>query len=480
VSDEIWWRPIRELAAMVRDRQVSVTELVMHHLRRVDATNPTVNAIVTTDPERSLREAAAADAAVARGDRIGPLHGLPAAFKDTHDTEGMRTTYGSPIFADHVPTADALVVERIRGAGAITIGKTNAPEFGAGSHTFNQVFGLTRNPYALDRSAGGSSGGAAAALATGMVAVADGGDMGGSLRNPAAFCNVVGLRPTPGRVPEATDQFGWQTLAVTGPMGRTVDDVAVLLSVISGPDPRSPIALDDDGTEFADIRPADPRGLRVAWSADFGGTVDVDTDVLDVLAPHRTTLTDLGCHVDEACIDLSGADEAFRTLRAWTFAHHMADTLREHRDRLKPSLVWNIEQGQQLTGQDVARAVETLTVLYRRAHEFFQHHDLLVLPTTQVTPFPADLEYPTEVAGHPQSTYLDWMRSAYAVTMTGCPALSLPAGFTPAGLPVGIQFVTRQRTESRLLSIAKTFEQATGFHHRHPDTDAWPATGRQV
>lgn len=469
MDTDLCWRPIRELAGMVRDKQISVTELVRAHLARIDAVNPAINAIVTTDPERSLREAAAADAAIAEGRPLGPLHGIPAACKDTHDTEGMRTTYGSPLLARNVPVADDIVVARMRRAGAIVLGKTNVPEFAAGGNTFNPVFGPTLNPYDRTRSAGGSSGGAAAALATGMAATCEGSDLGGSLRTPASFCNVVGLRPTAGRVPDVPLQFGWQTLSVRGPMGRTVDDVALLLSALAGPDPRNPIALDTEGGEFADVAPIGLSGLRVAWSPTLGGLVDVDDAVLDALRPQLAVLEDLGCVVEEACIDLNGAGEAFRTLRAWMMAYGMADAYREHRDQLKASLVWNIEQGLDLSGRDIAAAMETQTRLFHNARRFFRTYDLLVTPAAQVLPFDVTQEYPPVIGGHATHDYLDLLAAAYHITMTGVPALSMPAGFTAAGLPVGLEFVGPHRSERRLLAIARTYESATRFADRHPD-----------
>lgn len=457
-----------EQAALVRTREVSSTELVQAHLDRIAEVNPTINALVTIDPDRALAEAAAADSALARGDEIGPLHGVPAAFKDTHATAGMRTTFGSPLFADHVPDTDELIVARMRAAGVVTIGKSNVPEFAAGSHTVNTIFGLTRNPYDPTRSAGGSSGGAAAALATGMVAVAEGSDLGGSLRNPAAFCNVVGLRPSAGRVPRYPSVLGWQTLDVQGPMGRTVDDVALLLSVISGPDPHSPISLETPGHTFAPPIEVMPAGLRVAWSPDLDGAIDVDAEVVDVVKAAADTFAALGCQVEEASPDLSGAEEVFRTLRAWTFAHTMGPLLAESRDLIKPSLVWNIEAGQRLSGADVARAEGLRTELFHRVRRFFAVHDVLLLPTTQVAPFAAELEYPSTVAGQPQETYLDWMRSAYFVSVTGCPAMSVPAGFTPGGLPVGAQIVGPHRNDRLVLQVGRAFELATGHGLRRP------------
>lgn len=468
MDSELCFLPIRELSTLIRHRDISVTELVQAHLRRIEQVNPAINAIVTMDPERSLREAADADVAIAAGAPLGLLHGIPAAFKDTHDTAGMRTTYGSPLFADHVPQRDDIVVARMRAAGVITLGKTNVPEWATGANTFNPVFGKTRNPYDHTRTAGGSSGGAAAALASGMAATCEGSDLGGSLRTPASFCNVVGLRPAPGRVPDVPLAFGWQTMSVRGPMGRTVDDVALLLSAISGPDPRNPIALESDGTEFARIEPADLRGLRVAWSPDLGGDVDVDSDVIDALLPQLATLEALGCVVEQASIDCTGADDAFRVLRAWKLAYGMDADYREHRDQLKQSLIWNIEAGLPLSGRDIAAATETQTRMFHNARRFFRDHDVLVVPAAQTLPFNVDDEYPRMIGGKPTSTYLDCLRMAADITMTGCPAICLPAGFSGSGLPVGVQFVGPHRSENRLLSIGKAFEAATGFAQRRP------------
>lgn len=468
MTSELVYRSARDLAELIRARELSCLDLVTAHLERIAEVNPAVNAIVTLEPDRALAEAAAADRAIVRGEPVGPLHGLPVAFKDTHATAGMRTTLGSPLFADNVPEEDELIVERIRRAGAVTVGKTNVPEFAAGSHTFNSLFGLTRNPYNLSRSAGGSSGGAAAALATGMVAVAEGSDMGGSLRNPASFCNVVGLRPSPGRVPGYPSKLAWQTMSVQGPMGRTVEDVALLLSAISGPDARSPIALDEPGRVFADPLATNVSGLRVAWSPDLGGSVDVDGEVRDVLASQIAVFADLGCQVAEACLDFAGAEQVFRTLRAWSFAYTLGDAVRAHPEQVKPSLIWNVEEGLRLTAGDVARAEGLHTDLFHRAREFFDQYDVLLLPTSQVAPFDATLEYPSTVGGRRQDTYLDWMRSSYFVTVTGCPALSVPAGFTPDGLPVGLQIVGPHRADKLVLQVGNAFERATGFGSVRP------------
>jgi amidase len=452
----------REVARMLRAKEVSAREVLAAHLAQIERCNPEVNAIVTLVAERAAEEAAAADERLVHGEEIGPLHGLPIAHKDTHDTAGIRTTYGSPLLADNVPARDALVVERIRSAGAITIGKTNVPEFAAGSHTVNPVFGVTRNPYDLSRSAGGSSGGAAAALACGMHALADGGDTGGSLRNPASFNNVVGLRPSSGRVPVWPTAAPWSSLAVTGPMARTVSDVGLLLSVLAGPDPRDRLSLDTLGSEFAAEPPTDVRGMRVALAPDLGGAVPVDPDVRAVIEKTASVFEGLGCSVEPACPDLTGADEAFRTLRAWLFELTYSALLDEHPDDFKATLRENILIGRGLTGPDVSRAHARQAALQERMREFFDRYDVLLAPVSQVPPFPVEAEYPTEVAGVAMRDYLEWMGSAYLISVTGCPALSVPAGFTPGGLPVGVQMVGPYRGEAGLLRIGRAFEQATG------------------
>nr|BFD87458.1 amidase [Streptomyces sp. Xyl84] len=467
-GDEICVLDAVDLAARIRRGELSAREVVRAHLERIERHNPAVNAIVTLDPEGALAAAAAADERQARGGELGPLHGLPIAFKDTHLTRGMRTTHGSPLFADHVPDEDELLVRRIQDAGAIRIGKTNVPEFAAGSHTFNPVFGATRNPYDLTRSAGGSSGGAAAALAAGFQPLADGSDMGGSLRNPASFCNVVGLRPTPGRVPSHPAGNLWDTLGVAGPMGRTVADTALLLSVMAGPDPRVPISLDEPGAGFRAPLGRNTAGLRVAFTPDLGGRVAVDRDVRDVFARQAEVFEGLGCVVAEDCPDLDGAEDVFRTLRAHEFSLGLGTLLDSDRAALKPSLVRNIEEGRRLTGADLVRATTGHARIHLAATAFFERYDVLIAPVSQVTPFPVESEYPTEIDGEPQRSYLDWMRSAYFVSVLGSPALSVPAGFTPAGLPVGLQIVGPPRAERTVLETGAAYEAATGHGRRRP------------
>ena len=452
----------RDQAAAVRSREISARELLDLHLARIVERNPELNAIVSLDEERARAGARAADEALASGAEVGPLHGLPFAFKDTHAVAGWRTTYGSPLFASHVPDADELIVERVRAAGVVVVGKTNVPEFAAGSHTFNTVFGTTLNRVDPSRSAGGSSGGAACALASGMVPLADGSDMGGSLRNPASFCGVVGLRPSLGRVPEWPLYNQWETTSVGGPMARNVGDLALLLSVLAGPDPRAPQALGDPGSVFAPPVAGSLSGLRVALSVDLGGAFEVDDEVAAVVSGSASVFSGAGASVTNAHPDLAEADDTFRTLRAWHFQAKFGRMLAEHPDSFKQSLADNIRAGESLTGADVARAYTQRTALSERMRQFFTSYDVLVLPVSQVPPFPADQEFPTAINGRPMATYLDWMRSAYFITVTGCPAVSVPAGRTRDGLPVGIQVVAPHGAERRLLEVAAAFEEAVG------------------
>lgn len=457
-------RPAVELARLLQTGEASAREVVQAHLDQLQLVDGQVNAVVTRTAEAALARAAALDEVFTRRGPVGPLHGVPVAHKDLADTRGVRTTYGSAIFADHVPQVDSVHVERMAAAGAVSLGKTNTPEFGAGSQTFNAIFGATRNPYDLGKTSGGSSGGAAAALAARSIALADGSDMGGSLRNPASFCNVVGLRPAPGRVPAWPAGDPWSPLSVVGPMGRTVRDVALLLGVLSGPDRRAALALDAYLPGSLD-RP-DMAGLRLAWSADLGG-LPVDPRVAAVLAGGRRVLDGLGATVLDDEPDLTGADEAFDTLRAVAFAAAYAPLLRR-RDELKDTVVWNIEQGLALRGEQLARAVRLRGRVYERARAFFERYDVLCAPTSQVPPFDVAVDWPREVAGQPMSSYTEWMRSCSRVTVTGLPAMSVPCGFTADGLPVGLQLVGPPRGEHRLLAVAAAFEDATGHWRRAP------------
>jgi amidase len=468
VSDELWRRSATELAEAIRRREVSCVEVMQAHLARIEAVNPLLNAIVTLDAELGLRGAAAADAALGRDEAPGPLHGLPMAIKDLEDTAGMRTTYGSPIYRDHVPTADTLMVARLRRAGAIVIGKTNTPEFGAGSQTFNPVFGATRNPYDRARTPGGSSGGAAAAVASGMVPLADGSDFGASIRNPASFCNLVGLRTSPGRVPAVPSASAWNPLGVLGPLARSVEDAALLLRAMAGPDPRAPLSLDDPPQAFVLGAGVGPRGLRIAWSRNLGD-LPVEPAVTAVLEEHRTALEAMGCAVEDVEPDLTAADDAFEVLRGVGFAQAFGPMLQTDGDQLKETIRWNTRVGLALTGADVARALGLQTEMYERMRALLERYDALALPVSQVAPFAVEQEWVTEIAGTAMGSYLEWMRSCSRITVTAHPALSLPAGFTPDGLPVGVQLVGRHRGELALMRVAAAIEEATGVGRRVPD-----------
>jgi amidase len=469
MSQELHYLSATTLAEMLRAKQVSAREVVTAHLERVELLNPLVNAIVTLTAERALEQAAEQDQLAARGEFAGPLHGLPVAHKDNHLTAGIRTTFGSPSRVDFVPDTDDLVIERMKLAGVITLGKTNIPEFAAGGHTFNEVFGTTRNPYDLSVTAGGSSGGAAAALATGMHPLADGNDMGGSLRLPAGYCNVIGLRSSAGRVPVYPAADGFAGLSVQGPMARTVDDVALLLSVMAGPDRRSPISLEEPGATFGNIGDGSVAGLRIAFSPDLDGAIEVEDEVAASVRAAAAGCETHGAYVDEASPDFDGADECFRTLRAWQFEATLGQVLDDIAATVRPSLYENMLAGRELTGPQVGRAVVLRTTLFHRMREFLEVYDALILPVAPLPAFPADLQYPPVVAGRDQPDYLGWMRSVCHVTVTGHPVISMPAGFTAAGTPLGVQIVGRHRAERELLAIAKGFETATGYGSRRPE-----------
>ena len=467
LSTDLCFSTAVELARRIRAHEVSVTEVVRAHLAQIERVNPKVNAIVTLTAERALAEAREKDAALARGDAAGALFGLPVAHKDLVPTRGIRTTYGSPIYRDNVPDQDALLVERLRAAGAITFGKTNTPEFGAGSQTFNEVFGRTLNPYDPTKTCGGSSGGAAVALACGMVPIADGSDTGGSLRNPASFCNVVGLRGAVGRVPPWPTDAPWGTLHVPGPMARTVADVALMLSVMAGPDRRSPVAIAEPGARFGGELSRDFKDARIAWSRDLGG-LPIDRRVTKVLDAQRATFETLGCRVEDGEPDVADARQIFQVQRALSFAARYGPLLAQHRHQMKDTVIWNIEEGLKLTAREIGEADLQHARLYHRMRQFMERHAFLLLPTVQVPPFDVTRPYVTEINGVRLPTYIDWMRSCSDITVTGLPAISVPAGFTEDGLPVGLQIVGRHQDEWGVLQLAHAFEQATGFGRRRP------------
>jgi amidase len=469
-----------DLTRLIRARKLSAVELMTASLARIARINPLVNGICTLlDEDELMKGARKADERLAGSDPVGPLHGLPHAVKDLVPTAGIRTTYGSPIYKDNIPAEDALLVERLKSAGAIIVGKTNTPEFGAGSQTFNPIFGPTKNPYDLTKTCGGSSGGAAVSVACGMTPVADGSDLGGSLRNPPSFCGVVGFRPSIGRVPVwrpqplissrsgnsqiltfSNPQIFKFDLSVDGPIARSVRDVALLLSVMAGPDPRDRAAINEIGSLFRGPLGRDWTGTRIAWSRNLG-RYPVEPIVNEVCDQARPAFEDLRCIVEDGEPDVSSADEVFQTLRAWAFAQDRGADYRQHRDLMKDTVIWNVEQGLKLTAADVARAEERRAALSRSVQAFLERYEFLVLPVSQVAPFAIDVEWVREINGVQMDTYIDWMATCYAITLTGLPAISVPCGFTPSGLPIGLQIVGRHHRDLDVLKLAYAFEQAT-------------------
>ncbi|MCS7267098.1 MAG: amidase family protein [Geminicoccaceae bacterium] len=469
----------REVVRLLRAEEVSPLELVELALERIAAVEPAVNAVPTLCPERAREQARR----IMKGEIAPPedgrgwLAGLPIVIKDLNDVAGVRTTYGSPIFAEHVPERSGYEVERLERRGAVILGKSNTPEFGAGAQTFNEVFGVTRNPWNTALTCGGSSGGSAVALATGECWLANGSDLGGSLRTPAAFCAVVGLRPSPGRVPHGPSAAPFQTLAVEGPMARDVRDLALMLDAQAGFDPRDPLTFDPPAEPFVLAVAREPDLRRVAFSTDLGGITPVDPEIARICRRAAERFAELGCEVVfDACPDLSAAEEVFRVLRAAHFVTTRGPLLEKHRDRLKPEVIWNIEAGLRLTAEEIGWAERLRAEMQRSAAAFMEHFDLLLCPAAITAPFPVEQRYLEELGGHRFATYIDWVAITYAVTLTGLPALSLPCGFTRSGLPVGLQMVGRPRGEAALLCAAAWLEDRLGVAPRLPIDPRPPAT----
>ncbi|MGO4235466.1 amidase [Pseudarthrobacter sp. YAF2] len=463
-----------ELTAAIRNRTISAREALVEHLDRIAAVNPVINAVVTLDPEGAHACAAAADKLTASGAELPPLHGLPMTHKDTNNTAGMRTTQGSLVLRDFVPEADDLIVARLKAAGVVTTGKSNVPEFGAGSHTFNELFGTTTNPYAPTMSAGGSSGGVAAVVAARIQSIGDGSDMGGSLRIPASFCNVVGFRPSTAVIPVPSDLNAYAWLGRTGPMARSVEDIALFMSVTAGKDPRVPYPQVLEPDVFRASLETDMRGVRIGWSHDFGIGVPVEPEIVEHLERQLAVFENLGAIVEEATPDFREADQVFGNTRALDFAAGLGTIVERSGHLIKPEVRWNVGKGQALTAQDVIDTTAARTRLEFSVQEFFGRYDLFASPCAQVLPFDASLRYPAEVAGVPSTTYLDWMRSACLLSATGLPVVSVPAGFTSAGLPVGLQLAGNHFTDMQLLRWGRAFEQQTGYAAIAPvlaDTD---------
>jgi len=477
-ESELTWLSTRELAARIAAGEVSAREALADHLARMDSVNPALNAIVTRDDERAFDRADRADARRTAGESFGALHGVPMTHKDSTDVSGLRTTRGSALLLDNVPDRDALIIARLRAAGVVTSGKSNVPEFTAGSHTFNRVFGTTVNPFDTTRSAGGSSGGAAAAIAAGIQASGDGSDMGGSLRTPGSFTNIVGMRPTNGRIPHALPANPWEWLAQPGFMARTVGDVALMMSAACGPAAGAPLSMPQPGSVFDRTEFTHPdrhgagaglAGLRIGFSSDLHGLFPIDSEVDAIVRSTAEVFASVGARLDDGIPDLHDADEVFRVTRAYDFAADYRTLVREHRDEVKDAVVWNTEMGLALTVDELVSADEARSRLAATIASYFATHDLLVLTTAQVAPFDARIEYPRAIGDTPMDDYLEWMRAATIISATGCPAVSVPAGFTAGGLPVGVQLVAAPGRDVELLLAAQAFEELTGHHRRHPE-----------
>jgi len=450
---------------LLRAGEVSPLELIDAALERIERTDGAINALPTLCPERARSRAARMEGVPPEG--RGALAGLPIAVKDLTDVAGVRTTYGSPAFADNVPDSSDLLVERLEGHGAVVLAKSNTPEFGAGANTFNPVLGVTRNPWDTRLTCAGSSGGSAAALAAGQVWLATGSDLGGSLRTPASFCSVVGIRPSPGRVPSAPGDLPFDTLSVEGPMGRTVADAALMLDAMAGPHPDVPLALPAPQTPFLAAATAPQAPHRVAFSPDLGIT-PVDAEVAAVCRAAALRCEPLGGSVEEDHPDLREAPEAFRLLRAVQFAASLGPLVEEHPGVLKPEIEGNVELGRSLSGHHVAWAERSRGALTARTRAFFEHYDLLICPAACAQPFPVETRWLNQLGGYRFEHYVDWLRLTSAITLVGCPVVALPGGFTAAGLPVGLQLVGRPGGEHRLLAAAAALEAELGIAGRVP------------
>ncbi|MCG7521953.1 amidase [Ruegeria sp. Ofav3-42] len=468
-QEDLCFSSPRALAALIRQKKLSSVEVVSAFYDRIDAINPKINAICTLIPrEDALELAKQADEAVSRGDELGALHGLPLAVKDTADVEGMVTTYGSPLLVDNVAAKDSIYVDRLRKAGTLFIGKTNVPEFAAGSHTYNDVYGITRNPYNLDKSAGGSSGGAGAALAAGLLPMADGSDMGGSLRNPGAFNNVIGYRPSIGRVP-GIRSAGWQSvLATEGPMGRTARDTADLLAVMAGPDPRDPLSINEPGAVFIGDLSRGFAGAKVAWIGDQLEGVEFEKEVLDVCRDSLKHVREMGCTIEEAALDASEALDAFHVDRGFVFAELAKQIPRSEWSKVKEGVVWNFEYGLGLTIEDFLRGSDIRTRIYQNVIALLSQYDFIILPTTQVLPFDVEMDWVREINDKPMATTHHWMASCIVMTLTGLPSVSVPGGFSKDGLPVGLQVVGGFKKDFDLLQFTHAFEQVSGYGRQRP------------
>jgi amidase len=467
--DDLYRLSAREAVELLRTGKVSPLEMVDAAVARIEATDGVLNALPTLSIERARDHAKQIGKnRTAERDRPGWLGGLPIAVKDLNDVAGVRTTYGSPLFADHVPENSDVMVETLEANGAIVIGKSNTPEFGHGANTFNEVFGETLNPWNTAMTCGGSSGGSAVAVASGQTWLATGSDLGCSLRTPAAFCSIVGLRPSPGRVARSPARLPFDNLWVQGPMARNVGDVALMLDAMAGEHPDDPISLTAPLQPFVNAidNPRTPK--RIAYSPDLGGIVPVAREVAEICAAAAERFSELGATVEETCPDLRDARDIFHVLRANQFVGDLGEIISGNKDKVREEVVWNLEQGTKLSVGELAEAERKRGALYARAAKFFTTYDLLVTPAAIVAPFDVKIRAINEVEGHKFENYFDWYTISYAITATSLPAMSVPCGFTQAGLPVGLQFVGPPRGEAPLLAAATLFEGLMGISHTLP------------
>lgn len=471
-TEDLCYMPAYAIADLVKTNKVSPTEVVRTFLKRIEKINPSINAYCTVAEEQALNAAVELEEIIKAGMAPGPLAGVPVSIKDVTLTKGIRTTFGSLLYKDYVPEVDSLVVERLKAAGAIIMGKTNTPEFAAGGSTYNDLFGPTRTPYNTAYNSGGSSGGSAAAVAAGLCAAAEGNDLGGSLRIPASFCGIVGMRPSPGRIPFYPNDLYWDTMSLEGPMARNVEDLALMFDVLAGPDRRSPVALmPKESSFFESVKQnlSNKCNFKIAWSDNLNLT-PVDHEVLEVARRSIKTFEQLGCTVTEKSPDFSGLQETAAVLRGVRYAALYQDELEkpEFLELVNPNIIGNARQGLALTAAAIAKADQHRSRLWQQMLGFFEQYDLIAVPTVPIKPFPADTEYPTEINGQEMKSYIDWIMLTYAFSVTGLPALSIPCGWTEEGFPVGLQLAGKPGGERELLIAAACFEKHSPWQDRRP------------
>ena len=465
MSQESNFLSVKNQKKLLSSKQISCEELIKVRIDQIEKYNPYVNAMVTLTYDLALDQAKDFDNKPEK--QNGILAGLPVAVKDLEETSGIKTTFGSRIYSENIPTNDSLIVKNIKKSGAIIIGKSNTPEFGAGSQTFNEVFGSTKNPYSLDKTCGGSSGGSAVALACGMAPLATGSDLGGSLRNPAAWSNIVGFRPSLGRVP-AYDELGWTTLSTGGPMGRQVEDILLQLVAMSGYEKFSPSSFHDSTISLENSLHRNFNGTKIAWAKNLNSR-PIEPEIYDNFINQKTIFEKIGCEIIDDEPDLSDSDQIFQAYRAYSYTLKHKNHIEKNNDKVKDTIIWNYNQGKKLSAYDMAKAEYLKTKLWKSIISFFEKYDYLIMPVTSVPPFSVEKEYPDEVNGVKLNTYLDWMWPCYTISVTGLPCISMPSGFTNSGLPIGIQIIGKPKKDFSVLELAQAYENLTEFYKVKPD-----------